>query len=90
MGDILVTAESADILVLDTVADFLLQSWDSAGRTRLHLQEVERSCIHIPQASMEEVRDTVSSLRLDAVIASGPAPCPGERRRSWCPPAGCR
>ena len=71
VGDILVTSESADILVLDTVADFLLQSWESAGRTRLHLQEVERSCIHVPQASTEEVRDTVSSLRLDAVIAAG-------------------
>lgn len=71
VGDILVTAESADILVLDTVADFLLQSWESAGRTRLRLSEVERSCIHIPQASTEEVRDTVSSLRLDAVIAAG-------------------
>lgn len=71
VGDILVTDESADVLVLDTVADFLVQSWESAGRTHLRLEEVERSCVHVPQASTEEVHDTVSSLRLDAVIASG-------------------
>ena len=35
VGDILVGPDSADLIVLDTVADFLLQSWDSAGRARL-------------------------------------------------------
>ena len=34
-GDILVSPESADLIVLDTVADFLLSSWNSAGRARL-------------------------------------------------------
>ena len=32
IGDILVSPGSADLLVLDSVADFLLQSWTSAGR----------------------------------------------------------
>mgnify|MGYP001402798871 CR=1 FL=1 len=35
VGDILVSPESADLIVLDTVADFLLSSWNSAGRARL-------------------------------------------------------
>lgn len=71
VGDILVAGGSADLLVLEGVADFLLQSWTSAGRTKLNVTAIERSNLHIPAARRKEVRDTVSSLRLDAVAASG-------------------
>ncbi len=70
-GDILVGPDSADLIVLDTVADFLLQSWDSAGRAKLTVSAIGAENLHIPAANCREVRDTVSSLRLDAVAASG-------------------
>ena len=57
--------------VLDTVADFLLSSWNSAGRAKLTVTEIPAAHLHIPEVRCEEVRDTVSSLRLDAVAASG-------------------
>lgn len=71
VGDILVGPDSADLIVLDTVADFLLRSWDSAGRARLTVSAIEPDNLHIPAASCKEARDTVSSLRLDAVASSG-------------------
>ena len=71
IGDILVGPDSADLLVLDTVADFLLTSWNSAGRARLTVTEIEPRHLHIPEVKCEEVRDTVSSLRLDAVASTG-------------------
>lgn len=71
VGDILVGPDSADLLVLDTVADFLLQSWDSAGRAKLHVTAIEPRNIHIPEIKCQELRDTVSSLRLDAVASAG-------------------
>ena len=71
IGDILVGADSADLLVLDTVADFLAQSWESAGRARLTVTEIDPRHIHIQEVQCKEVRDTVSSLRLDAVVSSG-------------------
>lgn len=71
IGDILVAPDSADLLVLDSVADFLLQSWDSAGRAKLRVTAIEPDNLHIPAAARKEVRDTVSSLRLDAVASSG-------------------
>ena len=71
VGDILVSPESADLMVLETVADFLLQSWDSAGRTKLTVAAVDPSHVHIPEVRCEEIRDTVSSLRLDAVCSTG-------------------
>ncbi len=70
VGDILVGPESTDLLVLDSVEDFLLQNWSSTGRTRLSVSAVELDHLHIPAAQRKEVRDTVSSLRLDAVAAS--------------------
>lgn len=71
IGDILVAPDSADLVVLDSVADFLLQSWDSAGRAKLRVEAIEPDNLHIPVVQRREVRDTVSSLRLDAVASSG-------------------
>lgn len=71
VGDILAGPGSADLLVLESVADFLLQSWDAAGRARLTVTAVDPAHIHIPAARCQEVRDTVASLRLDAVTSAG-------------------
>lgn len=71
IGDILVGPDSADVLVLDTVADFLAGSWESAGRAKLRVAEIPPEHLHLPEVRCEERRDTVSSLRLDAVCAAG-------------------
>ena len=71
LGDILVGPDSADLIVLDTVAEFLAQSWNSAGRAKLRVTEIEVGHLHIPELKCQEVRDTVSSLRLDAVASTG-------------------
>ena len=71
VGDILVSRESADVLVTDGVAEFLLQSWESAGRVHLHTAEAPLEHIHIPVAKTKIIRDTVPQLRLDCVVSSG-------------------
>lgn len=71
VGDILIRAESADLIVMDTIASFLLQNWTSAGRVHLRVSEIEPSELQPPETQFKEIRDTVSSLRLDAVAASG-------------------
>lgn len=71
VGDILIGPDNAGLLVMDTVAEFLLQNWISAGRTRLRVSEIEPGDLRPPEAQYKEIRDTVSSLRLDAVAAAG-------------------
>ena len=71
LGDILVGPESADLMVLESVAEFLLQSWDSAGRARLSVTGIEPWDIRVPEVQCQEMRDTVSSLRLDAIASTG-------------------
>ena len=71
VGDILVSQESVDVLVTGGVADFLLQSWDSAGRVHLKVEQIPLEYIHIPVAKTKIIRDTVPQLRLDSVVSSG-------------------
>lgn len=70
IGDILVSPAGADVPVLETVADFLVQNWDSAGRTALRVREIGPEEIAVPQMQYVIRRDTVPSLRLDAVCAA--------------------
>lgn len=70
LGDILVSDGSADIVAAPSLREFFLQEWTQAGRARLAVTEISREELRIPQAQVKTVRDTVPSLRLDAVTAS--------------------
>lgn len=71
VGDILVDKGSCDLLLLPEIRPFLLQTLESAGRVRLTLQELPLEALSVPVGERKTVHDTVSSLRLDAVAASG-------------------
>ena len=69
IGDILVGDAAADVAVSEEVADYLLREWTGAGRIRLSVAQTDAP--DVPARSVKEIRDTVMSLRLDAVTASG-------------------
>jgi RNA-binding protein YlmH len=71
VGDICVGKGSCDFFVTNEIAPYLLQNFDSAGRTKLRLQQIPLEEAAIPQPETTEIRDTVSSLRLDSVISVG-------------------
>lgn len=71
IGDILMTPRSAEVFVSAAVAEHLLDAWDSAGRTPLHVTLAAPEEIVIAPPKTKELRDTVSSLRLDSVLAVG-------------------
>ena len=71
VGDILVAEQSVDVLVTEPVRRFLLDSWDSAGRVRLKVQPIVPTELQVPEEKVKLLRDTVSSLRLDAVCSTG-------------------
>ncbi|MBR7150052.1 MAG: hypothetical protein IKD01_03460 [Oscillospiraceae bacterium] len=71
IGDILVGEESADIVVSAEVAPYLMEQLTSAGHTALRLCTIEQSELRIPERRVKEIRDTVATLRLDAVAATG-------------------
>ena len=73
VGDILVdkTGHAADVLVTDTAGAFLLQEWNQAGRVKMQVKSIDLHDLHIPQAAVREIRDTVASLRLDSIVSTG-------------------
>lgn len=71
IGDLLVGDGECHILALEDVADFLVMNLDQAGRVRLKTAAMDLADLKPPEVKVKPIRDTVSSLRLDAVAASG-------------------
>ena len=71
VGDICVATGSCDFFVAKQIAPYLLQNLESVGRTKIKLKEVPLAQAHIPKPEVQEIRDTLASLRLDSVISAG-------------------
>ena len=71
VGDICVGKGSCDFFVTSEIAPYIEQNFLSAGRTKLHLCVIPLEEAQIPEPEVKEIKDTVASLRLDSVIASG-------------------
>ena len=71
VGDLYLSETSCDLLVLREIAPYLMQNLESAGRARLTLTQLPLDQIQRPAIRTELIRDTVPSLRLDTVVASG-------------------
>ena len=71
VGDLYVQAGRCDFLVTREILPYVLDNLTSAGRTRLSLREIPLEEISGPRYSVKELRDTVASLRLDALVGAG-------------------
>ena len=71
VGDICVGKGTCDFFVTAEIASYIEQNFLSAGRTRLHLDQIPLSEASIPEPEIKEIKDTVASLRLDSVVSSG-------------------
>ena len=71
VGDILVSNGSCDFFVTEDIAPYILQNFESAGRTKVRLQQIPLSEVSVPLPDTQEIKDTLSSLRLDSVVSAG-------------------
>lgn len=71
VGDICVSKGNCDFFVTDEIAPYILQNFTGAGRTKLHLEVIPLSQVIIPEPETKQIKDTLASLRLDSVIATG-------------------
>ncbi len=71
IGDICVGEDYCIFFVTAEIAPYVLQNFLSAGHTKLHIQQIPLSDMQLPQPETKEIKDTVASVRLDSVIASG-------------------
>ena len=71
VGDILVGTTAAQIVCLKDAAPIILSQFDQAGRYRLSLREIPLADLSPAPAEVKHIRDTVATLRLDAVFSTG-------------------
>lgn len=71
VGDICVAKGYCDFFVTAEIAPYILQSFTSAGRTKLSISQIPLAEANIPEPEVKEIKDTLASLRLDSVISSG-------------------
>lgn len=71
LGDICVGKGSCDFFVSAQIAEYVEQNLCSVGRAKLRLQRIALSQAQIPDPEYKEIKDTLASLRLDSVIATG-------------------
>ena len=71
VGDLFVQTGRCDFVVTREILPYVLQNLESAGRTKLHLQPLPLEELQPPEAQVRLIRDTVATLRLDSVVASG-------------------
>ena len=82
IGDILVEKGGCQVLLDPSMADFLLQNWDGAGREKLTVTPLPLSALAVPHAAVKELRDTavekgsgqvnyVPCVRPDKPVAAG-------------------
>lgn len=69
IGDIVVSDTDVYLFTLEENAPYITANLESAGRETLHFERVDGEVI-MPEPKGREVRDTVASLRLDAVIGA--------------------
>lgn len=71
VGDICMNKASCDFFVTQEIAPYILQNLTVAGRTKLRVQTIPLDAVQVPEPELLELRDTVASVRLDSIIASG-------------------
>lgn len=71
LGDIFPGEEHCDLLVLRDMADYFCRELTHVGRAKVETREISLSELTVPEQKVKVIRDTVASLRLDSIMASG-------------------
>ncbi|WP_251422676.1 RNA-binding protein [Veillonella agrestimuris] len=70
-GDIIMVQGDAQVLVDNTIADFIVQNFTKIAMVTVSAEIISLDDIAPKEEKIKEVRTTVASLRLDAVASSG-------------------
>ncbi len=71
IGDIIVSEEYADVLLIDKIAEYILYNLDKIGNVKVGCQLLDVYEYKAPQKKEKLITTTVASLRVDSVASSG-------------------
>ncbi len=70
LGDILCFEDRCIVFAAADIADYIISNLDKVGRCGISIRRIEPKQLIIPKRKFEEIRTTVPSLRLDAVVGA--------------------
>lgn len=70
IGDIVVESDRAYLFVKSETVVYLMQNLTKIGGVGIQLRQVKREEVSVSPPSVQEIRTTVSSMRLDSVLAA--------------------
>ena len=70
IGDILVRDDGADIIVLQSIGDYLLANYNKAGHTPIKCELKPITSLTPPKQKTVTVRESVASVRLDNIVSA--------------------
>lgn len=70
VGDILIDSKKAYIFVAKEISKYILQNLNKIGREKVKVYKTSYEDLVVPEEEYKEIKTTVASLRLDAVISS--------------------
>lgn len=71
MGDLLVSENSCQLVIVPELAEFIRVHLERVGSQKALVQEIEGEQLNIPNLREKMIKSTVASLRLDAITALG-------------------
>lgn len=71
VGDLLVGEHRCDLILLPEILPYLRENFTQAGRVKLKVSQISLSELSVPTLAKKIIHGTVSTLRLDAVAATG-------------------
>lgn len=71
IGDIIINNNVCDIIVINSIFEFLLNNFKYVGREKVSVKEIPINEMIEVEDTSKEIRTTVSSLRVDSIISAG-------------------
>ena len=71
VGDIIVGDTSIDVVIDKDLSSYVISSLEKVGRAGVKVHEIPLDALALPDVKFEIQQDTVKSLRLDSIVASG-------------------
>ncbi|WLD95082.1 RNA-binding protein [Alkalihalobacillus sp. AL-G] len=68
-GDILVNGETIQLIVAKEISEYVELNLTAVGKVKVELRKIDSTELHTPDEQWNEQSGTVSSLRLDAILA---------------------
>lgn len=71
IGDLLVAEDGCQVILDGEIADYVISQWTKVNQVTVRVKQITAADLTVAAVTVQEIKSTVASLRLDAVLGSG-------------------